>query len=96
MERGTPGDVYNVASGKTYTIRALLDTLLSFSTAQIEVRVETSLVRPGKFSKVWGAYSHLHAAPGWQPIIPLEQTLHDVLDDYRQRVRALVEASKPE
>ncbi len=96
MERGIPGEVYNVASGKACTIRSLLDTLLSFSSATIEVRVETALVRPGSFSRVWGDPARLRAATGWQPTILLEQTLRDVLDDYRQRVRALVEASKPE
>lgn len=96
MERGTPGDAYNVASGKTCTIRNLLDTLLSFSTAEIEIRVETARLRPGRFSKVWGDSSKLHTATGWQPTIPLRQTLFDVLEDYRQRTHALIEQSKTE
>src|SRR5262249_27074875 len=34
LERGTPGEAYNVASGRVYSIQTLLDTLLSFSTAK--------------------------------------------------------------
>lgn len=96
MEYGTPGDAYNVASGTTCTIGNLLETLLSFSTAEIEVRVETARLRPGRFSKVWGDSSRLRAATGWQPTIPLRQTLFDVLEDYRQQTHALIEQSKTE
>ncbi|MEP7290746.1 MAG: GDP-mannose 4,6-dehydratase [Chloroflexota bacterium] len=96
MEMGTPGDVYNVSSGKTCTIGALLNLLLSYSSAHIEVRVDSTRLRPGSFSKVWGDSSHLRALTGWQPTIPLSQTLLDVLEDYRQRVRALSEKSKSE
>jgi len=96
MEYGIPGDAYNVASGTTCTIGNLLDTLLSFSTAEIEVRVETARLRPGRFSKVWGDSSRLRAVTGWQPTIPLRQTLFDVLEDYRERTHALIEQSKTE
>jgi GDP-4-dehydro-6-deoxy-D-mannose reductase len=91
MEHGAPGGVYNIATGQTCTIRSLLDTLLSFSSVSIEVRVETARLRPGSYSKVWGDSSRLRAATGWQPTIPLQQTLHDVLEDCRQRVHLLSE-----
>jgi GDP-4-dehydro-6-deoxy-D-mannose reductase len=86
MERGTPGDAYNVASGTTWTIRALLETLLSFSSASIRVEVDPARLRPGKTSRVWGDASRLRAATGWEPVYPLEQTLRGVLDDCRRRV----------
>lgn len=96
MAYGTPGDAYNVASGTTCSIGSLLDTLLSFSTTEIEIRVETARLRPGRFSKVWGDSSRLRAITGWQPTIPLRQTLFDVLEDYRQRTQALIEQPKTE
>lgn len=88
MERGIPGEAYNVASGATHSIRKLLDTLLGFSQVQIEVRVETSLLRPRPVSKTWGDASRLRAVTGWEPLIPFEQTLLDVLNDWRARVKA--------
>ncbi|MFN8451567.1 MAG: GDP-mannose 4,6-dehydratase [Anaerolineae bacterium] len=88
MERGVPGDVYNIASGKTWTIREVLDMMLSLSDVEISVESDTMRLRPGGTSKVWGDATHLREVTGWQPTIPLEQTVRDVLEDCRQRVRA--------
>ena len=87
VERGTPGDVYNVASGRTYSIRFLLDTFLSFSTAHITVESNATGLHPSGVRRSWGDSSRLRQATGWQPVIPIEQTLRDVLDDWRQRVQ---------
>ena len=94
MERGTPGAVYNVATGQTCTIGHLLDVLLSFSAADIDVQIDTARLRPGSASRSWGDSTRLRAATGWQPTIPLQQTLRDVLFDWRQRVQALIKESK--
>lgn len=89
MESGTAGEAYNVSSGETWSIRALLDALLSFTNMEIEVRVDPTRLRPGSFSKVWGDSTRLREATGWQPTIPLRETLREVLDECRQQVQAL-------
>jgi GDP-4-dehydro-6-deoxy-D-mannose reductase len=94
MEHGEPGEAYNIASGIPRPIRVVLDILLSYSTIHPVVDTDTARLRPGNVSKIWGDASRLRAATGWQPTIPLEQTLREVLEDYRQRVRALTEESK--
>lgn len=94
MERGVPGEVYNIASGKTWTIREVLDMMLALTDVDITIKSDTARLRPGGTSKVWGDATRLRDATGWQPTIPLEQTVRDVLDDCRQRVRALIEESK--
>lgn len=91
MERGEPGEVYNVASGKPHTIQQLLDILLSYSTADIEVCPDPARMRPASVPVLWGDASRLRAATGWEPSIPFEQTLLDVLTDCRQRVRNTIE-----
>jgi GDP-4-dehydro-6-deoxy-D-mannose reductase len=94
MEQGAPGEVYNIASGITWSINALLETLLSHSSAQITVEVDPARLRPGQISKVWGDATRLRTATGWQPTIPLQQTLLDVLEDCRQRVQTPTKESK--
>ena len=91
MEMGIPGEVYNIASGVPWRIGDLLKTLLSFSSATIQIETNTARLRPGRISKVWGDATRLRQASGWQPTIPLEQTLLDVLADYRQRSQTLSE-----
>lgn len=94
MERGTPGSAYNVASGRLCSIRSLLDMLLSLTSVTTRVESETARLRPGSTSRVWGSPARLREATGWQPIIPLEKTVRDVLDDCRRRVHALTEERK--
>lgn len=84
LERGTAGEAYNVCSGTSRSIRALLDTLLSFSSAEIEVRQDPARMRPSDVPRHVGNASKLRAATGWQPTIPFERTLLDILNDWRQ------------
>ncbi len=87
IERGQPGDVYNVASGAAYSIQHLLDTLLSFSEAAIEVRVDQARFLPVDVPIKKGDASRLRRVTGWQPAISFEQSLRDILDECRQRVQ---------
>jgi GDP-4-dehydro-6-deoxy-D-mannose reductase len=87
MEKGIPGAVYNIASGNPYSIQYLLDVLLKYSTVTIQVRVSPARMLPIDVPVVRGDASRLHQLTGWQPSIPFETTLQDVLDDWRERVR---------
>jgi GDP-4-dehydro-6-deoxy-D-mannose reductase len=81
MEKGTPGEVYNLASGKTYRVEDLLNILLSYT----HVRPRKKETGQQRESFKSGSFERLHAATGWQPSIPFEQTLLDLLNDCRQR-----------
>lgn len=85
-EQGQPGEVYNIASGSAHSIQELLDTLLGFSTHKIDVRVNPARFLPVDVPIKQGDASRLHRATGWQPTIPFEQTLLDILNECRQRV----------
>ncbi len=88
MEYGTPGEAYNVASGKMYTIQLVLDTLLRHANVPITVQPDPARMRPHSAPRTWGDASRLRGVTGWQPEIPLETTLLDVLNDFRQRIAA--------
>jgi GDP-4-dehydro-6-deoxy-D-mannose reductase len=85
MERGEPGAVYNVCSGTAHAVRELLAGLLALSTVKPEV-VATTCGKTDKPDVVVGSAEALHAATGWKPEIPWEQTLVDLLNDWRERV----------
>jgi len=86
VERGEAGAVYNVCSGRGRRIRELLELLLASSSAHVELRVDKERLRPSDVPAQVGDPSRLVAATGWQPRIPLEQTLGDLLADWRARV----------
>lgn len=86
MERGTAGEAYNVATGTTHRIGFLLETLLSFSSHAIKVETQSALLEGENVPKSWGDATKLRMHTGWEPTIPLEETLREVLDDCRDRV----------
>jgi GDP-4-dehydro-6-deoxy-D-mannose reductase len=85
-ERGEPGEVYNVCSGKGYKMREILDIMLSFSKKRIEVRQDPAKMRTSDEPILVGDNSKL-CKMGWRPQIPLEKTLSDILDFWRENLR---------
>jgi GDP-4-dehydro-6-deoxy-D-mannose reductase len=84
---GEPGDVYNIGYGQGHTIQWVLDTLISMSSVKVEVRQDPSRMRPSDIPSLVCNPSKFHARTGWQPTIPIEQTLRDILDYWRKKVR---------
>ncbi|GAF78135.1 unnamed protein product, partial [marine sediment metagenome] len=82
IEKGTPGEVYNICTGKGHKIRDILDKLISLSSQPIEVHPDPRLMRPSDEPIVIGDNSKL-CALGWKPQIPLEKTLSDMLGYWR-------------
>lgn len=87
VNKCVPGDVYVIASGKARTVQEMLDTLLSMSTVKPEVREDPARMRPSDVMILQGDPSKFKAQTGWEPQIPFEQTLRDLLDHWREEVR---------
>jgi GDP-4-dehydro-6-deoxy-D-mannose reductase len=79
VEHGTPGDAYNVCSGRAVSVRDIADAMLTMSEAPLELVVDPDLVRPIDVPRLVGSPTKLCAATGWEPEIALERTLQDVL-----------------
>ena len=87
LRRGTVGEVYNVGSDRAVSIELILNTLLGMTNQKIEVKTDPGLVRPVDIPLIICDSRKLRAETGWQPIYSLDQTLADILDDWRTRVR---------
>ncbi len=85
-EAGRAGRPYNVCSGRAHRIGDLLEAMLGFSRASIRIEVDPARLRPSDNPVVIGDPSRIGAEVGWRPAIPIEQTLQDLLDYWRQRV----------
>jgi GDP-4-dehydro-6-deoxy-D-mannose reductase len=86
MERGTPGEVYNVCSGRDVAIAEVAERLLRLAGTELTLVADSDLMRPVDVPVVRGDPSKLRAATGWQPQFPLDTTLRDVLDQWREKV----------
>ncbi len=86
LERGEPGGVYNAASGRALSVAEVVDGFRGLAACPVEVRSVPERRRPLDPPLLLGDAGRLRALTGWVPRIPLEQTLADVLADWRQRV----------
>lgn len=86
IERGTPGEVYNLCSGRDISIRELADKLVTLAHRAVTLVPDPSLFRPVDLPVLRGDFTKLREATGWTPAIPVERTLADLLDDMRARV----------
>lgn len=81
-----PGETYNVGSGHAHEIREILDLIISFSPREIRVEIDPNKIRPVDVPIIEADITKLNAATGWKPQIPLEQTIQETLDYWRERV----------
>ena len=76
-------EVYNICSGKNYSIKQILDILLSFTDTNVEVVVDNKKLRKADIINLEGDNSKFVKVTGWKPEISIEQTLKDLLDYWR-------------
>jgi len=73
------GTVVNVATGRATSIRALLEGLCSAAGFSVSPRVDESLRRVSEPVAIVGDFTRLHLLTGWNPLIPLQRTLKDLV-----------------
>jgi GDP-mannose 4,6-dehydratase len=88
LEHCPPGEVYNIGGERTMLVGDMLELLKGMARRRIEHRVDPALVRPSDVTLQIPDTSKFRIATGWQPQIPLEQTLADLLAYQRARVAA--------
>ncbi len=86
LEKGKPGEVYNVGAGNARTVKEMLDILLSRSTVSLDIKQDPSRMRPSDVKILWSDCSKFAEQTGWTPSIPFEKTMGDLLDYWRKRV----------
>ena len=75
-----------VAPGNAITIRAMLDKLISMAKVEVKVETDPARLRPSDVEVLIGDASKFRADTGWEPKIPFDQTLSDLLDYWRDRI----------
>jgi GDP-4-dehydro-6-deoxy-D-mannose reductase len=83
LEKGEPGDVYNLGSGKSQSISEILEMMIGMSHVDIKTEQDQSLLRPFDDPELVCDYSKFNKLTGWEPEIPIEKTLEDTLEYWR-------------
>lgn len=81
LEKGVPGQAYNICSGTGRSIRSLLDEMLQLSSVAARVEVDPARLRPTEIPSLVGDPSKLRAL-GWEPKLTVTDALREVLAEH--------------
>jgi GDP-4-dehydro-6-deoxy-D-mannose reductase len=87
LERANPG-VYNVCSSRSVAITEIVAGLARHTQLEVRTSTDPKRFRKNEVMDIRGSHDKLTRATGWAPEIPLDQTLHDMLDWWRARTGA--------
>jgi len=86
LEKGVPGEVYVLASGRSHAIEEILEILLELAGVKGAIQQDPSRLRPSDVPNLCGDSSKFRKHTGWTPQIPLKKTLQDLLNYWREQV----------
>ena len=84
--KGKPGGVYNIGTGHTIAMKDMLAILLTLTKAKVKIKVDPARLRPSDVPILYSDCGKFVSLTKWKPRIPLETTLKDLLDYWRERV----------
>lgn len=87
-EKGEPGEVYNIATGKGYTAEEILNKLIKLSTfkKKIEIKQDPKRMRPSDVKVLIGDNRKTKKACGWSPKHTIDDTIKSLLDHWRSEL----------
>jgi GDP-4-dehydro-6-deoxy-D-mannose reductase len=88
LARGRTGEAYNLCSGEGVSIAEVVALLRSHARVPVRVHSDPALRRANDVPRIVGSYARAARETGWQPRIPLADTLAALLADWRVRIAA--------
>lgn len=87
-QKGQSGEVYNVGSGVSYKIEGVLQKLLALSSKKIQIAVDPARLMPIDIPELRCDATKVEKTTGWKAQIPLDKTLKDTLEYWRNELKA--------
>lgn len=85
LEMGKRCERYIVCAKNSIPLSYLVSTLIGMSSVKIEHRIDPNRARPADVADISASHDKITLETGWEPEIPIERTLKDLLDWYRQK-----------
>ena len=85
LQKGKKGEVYNVCRGRGIALGEILENLLSSASRTVRVEQDPDRMRKVDSPRLVGNNRKIMAETGWEPQLPLQKTLADLLDYWRVR-----------
>jgi GDP-4-dehydro-6-deoxy-D-mannose reductase len=87
LDKGTPGQVYNICSGREQSIRSLIEQLADLAQVDLQLVQDPARLRRADQRRVCGSPDRLARTTGWKSEITTQQSLRAILSDWETRVR---------
>lgn|SRR3989338_4195332 len=87
IEKCTDGETYNICSGKPHSIGEILQKMVSYTDAKIKIIQDPAKIRTNNIPILQGDCTKFMECTGWRPEIPIEDTLKDTLNFWRNKVK---------
>ena len=86
LQNGRSGEIYNICSGEGISLRKVLHRMMQLLQIDIEITIDADLIRPADNPVIIGSNEKIKKEIGWQPEIPLEKSLMDLIYYWRENV----------
>lgn len=86
IQKGQAGETYNIGSGHAIAIQDLLNMILSLSEKDITVEIDSTRLRPADIPVIEADIHKVQDITEWSPEIPLNQTLRETLNYWRENL----------
>lgn len=84
LEKGIPGEIYNIGSGRGYSIKEMLDMLLSKTDKEIKIKGDKARFRKSEIPSLIANNKKFSSLTGWKPKFSIEESLSGILDYWRR------------
>ncbi len=81
LTKGTPGEIYNICSGKARKLSEIIDFIAHEIGIEITAKVNPEFVRPDDNREIVGTAYKIESELGWKPEIDIQQTLLDMIKE---------------
>lgn len=85
IKKGDKGKIYNICSGHSQSIGDLLDMMLHLSRAVAEIQIDPGRIKAVDIPDIYGNYGKLQKDTGWFPVVPVEDSIKEMLEYWRKR-----------
>ena len=95
LERGRPGEAYQLCSGHAISIGAIIESIIAMSSVSVEVHADLAKAHPVECRVLWGDPGKARSEVGWEPTFDLETTLRDLKAYWQKEIAKERAARQP-
>jgi GDP-4-dehydro-6-deoxy-D-mannose reductase len=81
--------IYNICSGRETSIRTIIDLILEITGVEVKIEIDVNKLRSNEQRRMYGSRDKLENDTGWQPKLLLKQSLIDIINDWRGKLKSM-------